>query len=68
LHVKIVDIEKPIESAGTVNVYMMLEQRLHLVAKITDEARLELGIKDGDEIFVIFKASAPQVVREGYSV
>jgi len=68
LHVKIVHIEKPIESTGTVNVYMMLEQRLHLVAKITDEARLELGIKDGDEIFVIFKASAPQVVRKGYSV
>lgn len=68
LHVKIVHIEKPIESTGTVNVYMMLEQRLHLVAKITDEARLELGIKDGDEIFVIFKASAPQVVREGYSI
>ena len=68
LHVKIVDIEKSIESAGTVKVYMILEQRLRLVAKITEEARLDLGIQVGDEIFVIFKASAPQVVREGYSV
>jgi hypothetical protein len=43
---------------------MMLEQRLRLVAKITEEARLEIGIRIGDELFIIFKASAPTIVRE----
>ena len=66
LLVKIVDIKKPAESIGTIKVYMMLEQRLCLVAKITEEARLEIGIRMGDELFIIFKASAPTIVREEF--
>jgi molybdopterin-binding protein len=64
LLVKIINIKKPVESIGTINVYMMLEQRLRLVAKITEEARLEIDIRIGDELFIIFKASAPTIVRE----
>lgn len=63
LRVKIVSI-KSVEATGTVKVYMMLEERLQLVAKITDDARLDLGIEDGDEIYIMFKAFSPQVVRE----
>ncbi|HEY7572224.1 MAG TPA: ABC transporter ATP-binding protein [Nitrososphaeraceae archaeon] len=66
LLVKIVDIKKPAESIGTIKVYMMLEKRLCLVAKITEEARLEIGIRIGDELFIIFKASAPTIVREEF--
>ena len=46
---------------------MLLEEKLRIVAKITDEARSELAIEDGDMVYAIFKASSPQVVREGNS-
>ncbi len=54
------------EPIGTIKVYMILEQRLRLVAKITEEARLDIGIEMGDELFIIFKASAPTIVREEF--
>jgi molybdopterin-binding protein len=34
-------------------------------AKITEESRIDLGIKENEYVFAIFKASTPQVVREG---
>jgi molybdopterin-binding protein len=67
LRIKIVNVTKPIGATGMIRVHMLLEQRLRLVAKITDEARIELGIEDGDMVYAIFKASSPQVVREGNS-
>ena len=67
LRIKIVNVTKPIGATGMIRVHMLLEEKLRLVAKITDEARLELGIEDGDMVYAIFKASSPQVVREGNS-
>jgi len=40
--------------------------KFHMTSRITEEARADLGIKEGDYIFAIFKASSPQVVREEY--
>lgn len=37
---------------------------LQLKAKVTEEAQTELGIKEGDYVYAIFKAISPQVVRE----
>jgi molybdopterin-binding protein len=44
----------------------MLVDGFNIIAKITEESRIELGIKEDDYIFAMFKASSPQVVREEY--
>jgi molybdopterin-binding protein len=44
----------------------MLLDGFNIVAKITEESRIELGIKEDDYVFAMFKASSPQVVREEY--
>jgi molybdopterin-binding protein len=37
-----------------------------ITSRITEESLRDLGIKEDDYIFAIFKASSPQVVREEY--
>ncbi|MFQ5940891.1 MAG: ABC transporter ATP-binding protein [Nitrososphaerales archaeon] len=37
---------------------------LHLRARVTEDARNDLGINKGDHLYAIFKATSPQVVRE----
>lgn len=37
---------------------------LHLRARVTEEARKDLGIERGESVYAIFKATSPQVVRE----
>lgn len=44
----------------------MLLDGFSIIAKITEESRIELGIKEDDYVFAMFKASSPQVVREEY--
>jgi molybdopterin-binding protein len=44
----------------------MLLDGFSITAKITEESRIELGIKEDDYVFAMFKASSPQVVREEY--
>jgi molybdate transport system ATP-binding protein len=44
----------------------MLLDGFNIIAKITEESRIELGIKEDDYVFAMFKASSPQVVREEY--
>ena len=36
-----------------------------IIAKITEESIIDLGIEENEYVFAIFKASTPQVVREG---
>ena len=45
----------------------LLIDKFRIIATITEESRTVLGIREDDFIFAIFKASFPQVVREGYS-
>jgi molybdopterin-binding protein len=61
LRSKVVKITKYDEAI--VDVYMVAD-RFHLTSRITEEARADLQIRQGDDVFAMFKASSPQVVRE----
>ena len=41
------------------------DRGIHLVSRITKESKIYLGIKEGDDIFAMFKATSPQVIRAG---
>jgi molybdopterin-binding protein len=61
LRSKVVKITK--YDAAIVDVFMVADS-FHLTSRITEEARADLQIHQGDEVFAMFKASSPQVVRE----
>jgi molybdopterin-binding protein len=48
---------------GIVDIHLIIGV-FHITSRITEEARADLQIRQGDDIFAIFKASSPQVVRE----
>ena len=48
---------------GVVDVHLVADT-FHLTSRITEEARVDLQIRQGDDMFAVFKASSPQVVRE----
>jgi molybdopterin-binding protein len=48
---------------GIVDVHLVAD-RFYLTSRITQEARVDLQIREDDYVFAIFKASSPQVVRE----
>ncbi len=52
-------------NTGVADIHLVMN-KFHMTSRITEEARADLGIKEGDYIFAIFKASSPQVVREEY--
>ena len=72
---KIIDKSK-ISKKGVINIYLSIEKsnqsrnknnnnnNMYLVAKITKESKEHLDIKEGDDVFAIFKATSPQVIRE----
>ena len=49
--------------SGIVDIHLEINQ-LHLVSRITNDSRIYLGIKEGDYVFAMFKATSPQVIRE----
>ena len=49
--------------SGVVDVHLVADS-FHLTSRITEEARIDLQIRQGDDIFAVFKASSPQIVRE----
>jgi molybdopterin-binding protein len=63
--VRIIRILPNQDNPSLVYVTMLLDG-FNIVAKITEESRIELGIKEDDYVFALFKASSPQVVREEY--
>jgi molybdopterin-binding protein len=63
--VRIIRILPNQDNPSLVYVNMLLDG-FNVVAKITEESRIELGIKEDDYVFAMFKASSPQVVREEY--
>jgi ABC-type Fe3+/spermidine/putrescine transport system ATPase subunit len=76
---KIKDTNK-ISKKGVLDIYLSIEKNyqlndngkdndnynkdIYLVSRITKESRIYLGIKEGDYIFAMFKATSPQVIRE----
>lgn len=63
--VRIIRIIPNQDNPSLVYVNMLLDG-FNIIAKITEESRIELGIKEDDYVFAMFKASSPQVVREEY--
>ena len=56
-----------IAATGFVDIHLGIDC-IHLVSRITNESRIYLGIKECDHIYAMFKATSPQVIREGKSV
>jgi molybdopterin-binding protein len=59
---KVTNITKQSNSA-VADIHLVVD-RFCIRSRITEESRTNLGIKEDDYIFAIFKASSPQVVRE----
>lgn len=51
-------------SLGVLDIHLKSDM-LHLICRITEQAREDLGLQRGDCVFAMFKASSPQIVREG---
>jgi molybdopterin-binding protein len=52
-----------VQEASIADVHLRSDS-LHLRARVTEEARKDLDIKNGEFVYAIFKATSPQVVRE----
>jgi molybdopterin-binding protein len=61
---RVISITRDHGNVGVVFVHLHLDG-FTIIAKITEESRIDLGIKENEYVFAIFKASTPQVVREG---
>ena len=48
---------------GVIDIHLKID-RLHIISRITEQARQDLRLQPGDYIFAVFKASSPQIVRE----
>jgi molybdopterin-binding protein len=60
---EIINIINYDSSSGVVSVHLKAD-RFHIISRITEQAREELGLQEHDSIFAIFKASSPQIIRE----
>ncbi len=62
---KVVNIVRSKTTAkGVIDIHLVIDDGIHLVSRITNESRIHLGIKDGDHVYALFKATSPQVIRE----
>jgi len=52
-----------VQEASIADVHLRSDS-LHLRARVTEEARKDLGIQKGESVYALFKATSPQVVRE----
>ena len=48
---------------GVIDIHLVIDN-IHLVSRITNQSRIHLGIKEGDHVYAMFKATSPQVIRE----
>ena len=48
---------------GVIDIHLAIDN-IHLVSRITKESRIYLGVKEGDYIYAMFKATSPQIIRE----
>jgi len=60
---KVTNITRHGDELGLADIHMVIDG-FRITSRITEESRTNLGIKEDDYIFAIFKASSPQVVRE----
>jgi molybdopterin-binding protein len=60
---RVTNITKQHNESGIADIHLLID-KFRITARITEESRTVLGIREDDFIFAIFKASSPQVVRE----
>ena len=48
---------------GVMDIHLVIDS-IHLISRITNESRIYLGVKEGDHIYAMFKATSPQIIRE----
>lgn len=48
---------------GVMDIHLVIDS-IHLISRITNESRIYLGVKEGDYIYAMFKATSPQIIRE----
>jgi molybdopterin-binding protein len=54
---------KLVRGLSLTDVYLQTDY-LHLIVRITEKARKDLGIEIGDLVYAMFKAISPQIIRE----
>lgn len=57
-------VKSPIKNLGVVDVYLAMHHNSFLRSKITIESKNELEIYEGDTVYAIFKATAPEIIRK----
>jgi molybdopterin-binding protein len=60
---RVTNVTKQDNESGIADIHLLID-KFRITARITEESRTVLGIREDDFIFAIFKASSPQVVRE----
>ncbi len=67
LKTKVVKITSTLTAMDIVDIHLVSDC-IHLVSRITNQSKLFLEIKEGDLIYAMFKATSPQIVREGTNI
>ncbi|MEJ7641622.1 MAG: ABC transporter ATP-binding protein [Candidatus Nitrosocosmicus sp.] len=49
---------------GVIDVHLIMDG-IHLICRITNESRIYLGIKEGDYVYALFKATSLHIIRDG---
>lgn len=60
---KITSIVKSHLKAGVIDVHLVT-YGIHLICRITNESVVYLGIKEGDYVYAMFKATSPNIIRD----
>lgn len=60
---KVISIGNAHIKKGILDVHLVFDN-VHLLSRITMVSKNNLGIKDGDFIYVMFKATSPHIIRE----
>jgi molybdopterin-binding protein len=58
---KIVNLRS--KKSGVIDIHLVADN-LHLISRITNESRAFLGIEKDDDVYALFKATSPHIVRE----
>ncbi len=60
---KIIDHNEKSGREGVVDVHLRAD-RFHMISRVTNQARAVLDLQINENIFAIFKATSPQIIRE----
>ncbi len=61
--IKIIDHDEKSGTGGVVDVHLKADS-FHIISRVTKQARADLDLQINEDVFAIFKASSPQIIRE----